>query len=375
MTADKTGTKSTANSNSNIQEPTFCTPAVPTPTSFIFSDNEATEFSGIFSDSQLDTKPASNKRGRKSGPQKPASLTKKSKSFMTLQNNKQSLVTLTCEQWETSLNLITELKKEVRDLTIKVNSITSRLDNQMKADPTATPIPSLFTKLFDPSQKNPPSTIERQIISGISAHQLDTASREKNIVIMGAKDDANVTMPDEAAHKFVSKLLTTLKIKTDNIISCKRLKAISPHPFGIIKVSLKSKDVSMSVLKATKLLRAHREYDGVFVNPDLTYDQRANEKDMIKQRNLLNSKRSEEEKSRFHFGIRNGRVTQIFDKIDNLMALKITNQTVHPSSSSSNNVTETTTNASSRNLDSSNPILTNTSTVAALNDTEMAAAQ
>ena len=57
------------------------------------------------------------------------------------------------------------------------------------------------------------------------------------------------------------------------------------------------------------------------------------------------------------------------------MALKITNQTVHPSSSSSNNVTETTTNASSRNLDSSNPILTNTSTVAALNDTEMAAAQ
>ena len=51
MTADKTGTKSTANSNSNTKESTFCTPAVPTPTSFIFSDNEATEFSGMFSDS------------------------------------------------------------------------------------------------------------------------------------------------------------------------------------------------------------------------------------------------------------------------------------------------------------------------------------
>lgn len=133
MTVDKTGTKSTANSNSNTKEPTFFTPAVPAPSSFIFSDNEATDFSGMFSDSQLDTKPASNKRGRKSGPQKPAPLTKKSKSFVTLQNNKQSLVTLTCEQWESTLNLNTELKKEVKDLTIKVNSITRRLDNQMKA--------------------------------------------------------------------------------------------------------------------------------------------------------------------------------------------------------------------------------------------------
>ena len=297
------------NSEANDLPQVMLPPAVPS-----YSDHES---SNTENDSSVSTKSDQSfrkKRGRK--PLNPESqLSKKSKSQILAQPTEGTLVTLTHRQWESTKSTMDDLKKQVANLTKRVNALTTQLENHTKIDTSPTILPSnLFSNLFNPSNSKPPSKIESRIISSISAYQQDTTSREKNLVIMGAAEAPNEPTPDDAAHKFVSSLFKKLHVNPDNITSCKRLKPISPHPYGIIKVNLKSKEACITAIRASNQLKGSSEYKGVFINPDLTYEQRVAERDMIKDRNLLNSHRSEEEKLKFHYGIRSGRIRKINTK-------------------------------------------------------------
>ena len=248
------------------------------------------------------------------------------------------------------LKLSETIAKLSSELSILKSSVENINSNQRQSNGSlSTPFinyekefPRLSLNLHEQGKTKAPSLIEAKIMCGITAHNHDREKRENNIIIMGATEPTNCNDRDKEALNFTGNLFSFLKVDPLIIKSCKRLRAVGPYP-GIIKVRLSSKEARDNTLKIARKLRAtssyKSHYNGVYINPDLTREERLVEMSAIKDMKNLNEKRTDEDKKHHFFSIRNMKVAKVMINANHkpanlvnslptpLMKLKLNNHT------------------------------------------------
>ena len=245
------------------------------------------------------------------------------------------------------MTALTAIQHQISELTSRLTGLETVLSELQTSlipkQPNDSTPQVLFSSLF--AQQNASPTLEEAtFVSKVSVRLQDSVKREKNIIIMGAKENNNTQNQDKDTTDYVSKLFKFLKLNNLIIKGCKRLRGVGSYP-GIIKVFLNSSEDRQAVLKSTKSLRTSHDYKDVYINPDLTPEERIFEKSLILDMKNSNKARSEDECSIFHWAIRNRKVVKILSKDPSnkpqpsaLMALKFDN--FKPSCSSTSAVVQ-----------------------------------
>ena len=199
------------------------------------------------------------------------------------------------------------LQKAIKSLTKTVNEKPTPLMNI----PQVTAQPPLFSNIVKANiERTAPTQAEINVLNAFTSERNEQARRESNVLIMGVKDTS-----DDLAKSTVERIFAELNIDTAKIVSVYRFKQSTnnAHP-PIIKVCLPNKDDRLSVLKASRQLREKPTFAKVYINPDLTFAQRSQEKLLIAERNAANElrlKSTKPEDKTYYFGIRNSVVKRI----------------------------------------------------------------
>ena len=216
-------------------------------------------------------------------------------------------------------SLVQILENKINSLQIQVNNIPPA--PPIVEIPVHTP---LFSDLFKThsSNKTPiQSPEERNLFHAVRVEQLDCASRENNILLMGIPcphDTLSLTEKLESDDATVRKLFTSLELDPRTIKSWQRFRKTPNSRFEpIIKVTLHNKEHVRTALRSSSKLRQMNQTRDlkIYMNPDLTPTQRASEKELIANRKYAND--NLETSCPFYFGIRDGVLKKINKKQQN----------------------------------------------------------
>ena len=145
------------------------------------------------------------------------------------------------------------------------------------------------------------------------------AKKENNVIIFGLTEDVQKTSDD-----MVTSLLNDINLKL-KISNSKRLKSTNGSTTGPIIIELNNADDKLQILKANKKIRQLEKYKSVYINPDLTKEERISEMKLREERNQLNKnlkysstnskyglyKFNDTIEEKFYWGIRNCHLCRI----------------------------------------------------------------
>jgi hypothetical protein len=141
------------------------------------------------------------------------------------------------------------------------------------------------------------------IINIIANETKEREKRENNLVIFGLKDSKEVDKIEaiEEDKKPINSIMQKLNVKVTikNVIKLKSNKGFNA-PFVVI---LNDKSERNSVLKNAKELKKDKDYEKIFINPDLTESERYKSKLLRDDCKIKNNANSDTEN--YYFGIRN----------------------------------------------------------------------
>jgi hypothetical protein len=201
------------------------------------------------------------------------------------------------------------IKMKIDPLLEQISKLKTELQN-LKPKP-------LFSSFFDKNNKLDKN--ESNIINAIHAETRYQENKQKNIIIYNVAESTKVDSADKIKDDFgeVTKILTQLNCTT-TIKKVHRFPKITSNKTtpptiypGALCVELDSKNATLSILKANKSLLANSAYSNVFIKADLTASQLEHHKKLVMERNNKNNDRSNDDKAKFYYGIRNFEIKKI----------------------------------------------------------------
>ena len=189
---------------------------------------------------------------------------------------------------------VEELKTDVEALR-KSNSQLSTYATKVKASSVAS------------------TTDTHKIVNAVVADLNKRKVRENNVVIFGVPVSENDNV--NSVKDTVKEVLSTVGIESKKIGEVYRLKSKSSSKPPPIVVQLPSRDDRNEALKRSKQLRSESRFDGVYINPDLTWAERIEARELRQERNRMNKEleakcKDSGEKFDYHFVVRHGKVVK-----------------------------------------------------------------
>lgn len=162
-----------------------------------------------------------------------------------------------------------------------------------------------------------------KLIQMVRKEQNESIKKENRVVVFGLTQSNSTNKEEDEKHNsnVVNQLLKDLKINTNKMNSFFRLKHKNDKSEETVKKSTPiiiefiNKEEKMNTLKQAKNLRSMDGYDGVYINNDLTQNEREILREQIKLRNELNTQdNTKDTKCKYYYGIRNFEVRKINKK-------------------------------------------------------------
>jgi hypothetical protein len=231
------------------------------------------------------------------------------------------------KQEDNNTNIFTNVNQnetQINDLKSKLNEFmnnaNSRLEkNEMELVKRDTPKTSLGT-YADKLKFNKEDAVE--IVKIAKQEQNESLRKENRIIIFGLTKSVSSDQNEIDKHNddVVTKLFSDLKIDKSKIKSKYRLKQknIEDKASPMI-IELINKEEKVNMLKRSKLLRDLEGYDGVYINNDLTINERELLKQQIIKRNNLNeNENTKDTNCTYYYGIRDFEVKKLRKKVSKL---------------------------------------------------------
>jgi hypothetical protein len=199
---------------------------------------------------------------------------------------------------------IKNLKSEVAECVKENKQLKSKIAEMEKSKETNSDIKeTLWSKVVSGAAKK--TNDQLSLLFETTKERKEQERKETNVIIYGLEPDKNDKVQ-------VNNLLNAIESDGTRVRSIRRLK--SKGIIDPLLIELEDVNSKNMVLKASIRLRKIEEYANVFIGRDLTASQRFILKKNLIERNEKNASRSEEEKIKFHYGIRNDNLTRIFHK-------------------------------------------------------------
>jgi hypothetical protein len=208
---------------------------------------------------------------------------------------------------------IIKVEKENERLNIENESLKKQLKiAEQNNQDNNKPLFSSFIKKT--SEGAPPiSESETRIVNAISSEQKEKVKKEKNVVVFGLKESSRKSKDEikEDDDEGISELFDAIGLEKSNIVKHFRLNSGDKSKPGPLVIELVDSSYQKQVLSVARDLNKIEAYKNkVFINPDLTYRQRASLKLLLSERKRLN-KIEEDKSSTFRFVIRNDMLQKI----------------------------------------------------------------
>ena len=173
----------------------------------------------------------------------------------------------------------------------------------------------LFSSLIKKTNEGAPpiSESETRVINAISAEQKEKVKKEKNVIVFGLKESNRKEKQEikEDDDESIGKVFDAIGLDKSKIVKHYRLKSKDTTKPGPLVLEIVESTHQKQVLSVARDLNAVEEYKNrVFINPDLTYRERASLKLLLGERKRLN-KEEENKNSTFRFVIRNDLLERI----------------------------------------------------------------
>lgn len=210
--------------------------------------------------------------------------------------------------------IVFDFAKKISTIVLGLSKKIELLEaNEANRNQNPDTIKSMFSDLFKTNNKATakPNKVHQDIIHAITKEQESTKDRENNLIILGVENSPSNEKDQPDDENKVNEIFDELKLEKQNIKSVYRFQKNKDSTYpGAIKVTL-TDNYRNTVLKASNKLRTVTNYSKVYINADLTPTQRANEKQLIIDRNDMNAERIKSEKPEdktFYFGIKGSQI-------------------------------------------------------------------
>ena len=175
------------------------------------------------------------------------------------------------------------------------------------------PLFSSLIKLKTSEGAPPISESETRVINAISAEQKEKVKKEKNVIVFGLTESTRTTKDEvkEDDDKCIGEVFDAIGLDKSKVVKHFRLKSKDKAKPGPLVIELEGSSYQKQVLSVARDLNKVETYkDKVFINPDLTYRERASLKMLLDERKKLN-KQEEDKNSTFRYVIRNDLLERI----------------------------------------------------------------
>ena len=204
---------------------------------------------------------------------------------------------------------IENVENENKRLNAEVMELRKLLDNKTQQNKP------LFSSLIKKTSEGAPpiSESETRVINAISAEQKEKVKKEKNVIVFGLKESNRKEKQEikEDDDESIGKVFDAIGLDKSKIVKHYRLKSKDTTKPGPLVLEIVESSYQKQVLSVARDLNAVEEYKNrVFINPDLTYRERASLKLLLGERKRLN-KEEENKNSTFRFVIRNDLLERI----------------------------------------------------------------
>ena len=161
--------------------------------------------------------------------------------------------------------------------------------------------------------------LKSNVVNAVVSDLKERQTREKNIVIYGLAEPIESGEDSSAKDKdrtSVENVLKIVGINTENI-KIHRLKS-NKKPSPVV-VELVNKTARDEALRGAKVLRENEQFNGIYINPDLTLAERIEAKELRDERNRLNKdlkdkKENGNEQIDYYYVVRRGKVVKWHQK-------------------------------------------------------------
>ena len=254
-----------------------------------------------------------------------------------------------------------ELETKVSELLKRLELVESSSENKQANFPTLKSssenvwitMANRAISSAEKKQKLPERQIE--ILNSAVAEQEETEKRKQNIIIHGLSKNLSFEQSDQKLEdtKTVQKLLEAIGTENDAVEQIRRFESSKNSRAPLVWIKLKASCKRNDVLAAAKKLKGIKQFDKVFLHPDMTESERALDWNLRKQRNELNAKELEKNQP-FHWSIRSNALKRFSGRHTSATNL---NQSSKPSHISPPISLSSTSSSSSHNTPTSSPYL------------------
>jgi len=186
-------------------------------------------------------------------------------------------------KYETLLKQVEALSKTVVEQTSTIIALTNRIQ-QLEENPAASsPTTDAWSVVVGKKLNKTPAQLD--MLNCVANENKDRMKRDKNLIVFGipssTKSEPNEKQLDD--EKKIKELLTKVKINSENVVKCFRLRSKDPNKPPPIIVETTDTVTRNNIIKA-----ARRKFEGIYVNPDLTEAQRRQDRqlrDELKNKN------------------------------------------------------------------------------------------
>jgi hypothetical protein len=182
---------------------------------------------------------------------------------------------------------IVNVENENKRLNAEVMELRKLLDNKTQQNKP------LFSSLIKKTSEGAPpiSESETRVINAISAEQKEKIKKEKNVIVFGLKESNRKETHEikEDDDESIGKVFDAISLDKTKIVKHYRLKSKDATKPGPLVLEIVESTYQKQVLSVARDLNTVEENKNrVFINPDLTYRERASLKLLLGERKRLN---------------------------------------------------------------------------------------
>ena len=151
---------------------------------------------------------------------------------------------------------------------------------------------------------------EAYLMARVSRESKEKAEKDKNILVSGINESVKATVEEqhEEDEGKIESLAGHLSLPKNSIRMVRRLrKREGDTRPALLVVSFKDSETQKTAIKNARLLRQSTDYNNVYINKDLTENERLLDKELRKQRDKRNSELEDEDDDGFKYGNHKGK--------------------------------------------------------------------
>ena len=169
--------------------------------------------------------------------------------------------------------------------------------------------PSLFADILKGSKENSVSEPMAEIINTYNDYNKQKISRENNLIIFGLANVKKENMNEKVMN--LLKKLNSEHINFKNTILL--MKKDDNNTVPPVKITLNNQQDKFQILKSAKLLREinKKENSNISINLDLNEIDRQLNRNLVKQKKILNEQLQKSNISDYYYGIRGNKVVKL----------------------------------------------------------------